>query len=327
MEIGLVLGKFMPVHAGHLALIDFAAARCEHLIVLLCATEMEPILSAIREEWLQALFVDNRHITIEVLTYDESILPNTSVSSREVSRIWAARLSEFFPQVNRVFASEAYGKYLAEAMGIAYTLFDPKRVQVPVSATAIRERPFANWEHIPKLVQPYFVKKVCIAGTESTGKTTLVRRLADHFGLSALHEVARDIIEHTESCSYAHLQEIAAHHANAIQEAVAKAHKVLIVDTDVRITQSYSHFLFGRDLPVADWIAALNQFDRHLYLCADAPFVQDGTRLPLDQRNLLDLSHRQVYQEQGISLIEIKGDWEARFERGKEVIEEMLSGE
>ncbi len=317
----------MPVHAGHLALIDFAAAQCDQLIVLLCVSEQEPIPGDIRYDWLQKIFADNSQIIIQLFEYDESVLPNTSVSSQEVSRIWAEQLSSVFPEVNRIFASEDYGEYLAHEMGIEYQLFDPARVQVPISATAIRQHPFLNWEHIPLIVRPYFVKMICVAGTESTGKTSLVKRLATHFGVSALHEVARDIVEHTESCTYADLQAIAVHHAEAIQEATANAHKVLIVDTDVRITQSYSRFLFGRDLPVADWITTLNQFDRHLYLSADAPFVQDGTRLPLDQRNLLDRSHRQVYQEQEIELIEISGDWEARFERGKEVIEELLSGE
>jgi HTH-type transcriptional repressor of NAD biosynthesis genes len=30
---GLVIGKFMPVHNGHIALINFAASQCDELIV------------------------------------------------------------------------------------------------------------------------------------------------------------------------------------------------------------------------------------------------------------------------------------------------------
>lgn len=37
MTTGLGLGKFYPLHAGHLGLITFAQQRCDRLMVLVCA--------------------------------------------------------------------------------------------------------------------------------------------------------------------------------------------------------------------------------------------------------------------------------------------------
>ena len=44
MRRGLVIGKFMPVHKGHLALIDFALTQCDELIVSMSYTVKDPIL-------------------------------------------------------------------------------------------------------------------------------------------------------------------------------------------------------------------------------------------------------------------------------------------
>lgn len=43
MKIGLVFGKFMPLHAGHLSLIEFAVENCDRLNVILCYTYEEEI--------------------------------------------------------------------------------------------------------------------------------------------------------------------------------------------------------------------------------------------------------------------------------------------
>ena len=40
---GLVLGKFMPLHKGHIHLIETAAAEVDELTVLVCSTKEEPI--------------------------------------------------------------------------------------------------------------------------------------------------------------------------------------------------------------------------------------------------------------------------------------------
>ena len=75
----------MPLHCGHLALIDFAGKQCDELIILLCYTDKEPIAGSLREEWLKKNLAGIANTTIISYRYDEDLLPNTSVSSREVS--------------------------------------------------------------------------------------------------------------------------------------------------------------------------------------------------------------------------------------------------
>jgi nicotinamide riboside kinase len=60
------------------------------------------------------------------------------------------------------------------------------------------------------------------------------------------------------------------------------------------------------------------QFSRFAHL-------QDGTRLSEAERNLLDLSHRQVLTDHNIDIIEIKGDWNERFEKAVEQINKLIA--
>ena len=83
-------------------------------------------------------------------------------------------------------------------MHARHVVFDPERKNVPVSATLIRTRPFAYWEHIPESVRPYFVKKICFYGPESTGKTYMSALMADRFQTAWVPEAARSVLTSNE---------------------------------------------------------------------------------------------------------------------------------
>jgi len=53
MRTGLVLGKFMSIHLGHLALIRYARRHCDRLLVLVCANDREPIPGPLRRRWAE----------------------------------------------------------------------------------------------------------------------------------------------------------------------------------------------------------------------------------------------------------------------------------
>src|SRR5205814_5917310 len=66
---------------------------------------------------------------------------------------------------------------------------------VPISGTLIRQDPIKHWEDLPEVVRPYFVKRVCVFGPESTGKSTLARDLARHFQTVYASEYARPLLD------------------------------------------------------------------------------------------------------------------------------------
>ncbi|MFT3826228.1 MAG: AAA family ATPase [Chitinophagaceae bacterium] len=321
MRTGLVLGKFMPLHKGHIALIEFGLQHCTQLIVLLCATDKEPISGTLRMQWLQSTFGHNDRIQIILMQYNEELLPNTSVSSRSVSQQWAQYIKETLPLIDVIFTSEPYGDYMAEYLQIEHRSFDQQRRQFNVAASGILKAPFTHWDLIAPAAKTGFVKKICISGSESTGKSTLAESLARYFNTAFVPEMAREVIEKTEDVVYDDLLKIAALHAEEINRRTTNANKLLICDTDVNITRSYSRYLFNRPLQVARWIDEANSFHLHIFLDTDCPFVQDGTRLSEEERNTLSHFHQQQLKERNISYYTIGGNWQQRFEAAKTLIE------
>jgi HTH-type transcriptional regulator, transcriptional repressor of NAD biosynthesis genes len=321
MMTGLVFGKFMPLHKGHLALIDFAASHCDKLYVVLCYTMQEPIDGVTRKEWLIKSLNEYSNVTLIPFAYDETILPNTSVSLREVSAAWATAFKQLVPDVMVVFTSEKYGDYIAEYLDIRHVMFDEHRLNIPVSANAIRKDPFLYWNLIADAAKPLFVKKVAIVGTESTGKTILTERLAAHFNTSYVPEMARQIIEETETCTLDHLYQVASLHAKTILEKLTDANKILFSDTDILITSSYAEFLFGHTLQVEPWITEANRFDLYLFLEPDCEYIQDGTRLSREKREELSRHHKQFFSKAGVNYISIDStDWQERFDSAVDCI-------
>src|SRR5262249_52380975 len=161
--------------------------------------------------------------------------------------LWRAALQRVLPcRPDRVFASEDYGKRLAEELGGAFVPVDRSRWAVPTSGTAVRTDPMASWDYLPRCVRPYFVKRVCVFGPESTGKTTLARQLAEHFRTAWVPEYARTLLEARDGELTASDLPLIARGQVASEDALARnARKVLICDTDPLATLVWSETLYG----------------------------------------------------------------------------------
>lgn len=257
--------------------------------------------------------------------YDESVLPNTSESSKEVSKIWANEFSKLIPDVNVLFTSEPYGAYVAEFMSINHLSFDEKRSQISISGSQIRKSLYDSYHFLPDSTKSYFQKKVVLLGTESTGKSTLAHSLSTRFRASLVHELGRDVIPDSNSFSIDQLLQIVAGHTKNIIEAKNSLKPLVIIDTDIHITQSYAKYTLGEYLDLPGSIYDLNRADLYLYLDKDIPYIQDGTRLDEADRNRLDTSHRDTLQDFGIEFEELAGSYEERNRKAFELVKNLLN--
>jgi len=285
-----VFGKFMPFHSGHEAMIRFALSQCDFLTVIVCCSDRELMPCSQRKRWITDTFEENENVEVVMFDYEEDELPNTSVSSSEVSKIWAAKFKELLPDHTRLITSEPYGDMVAGFMGIEHIAYDPDKQLHPVSATKIRTDAFGNWEFLPESVKEDYITKVVILGTESTGKTTLTERLSDHFKSSFVLEAGRDVIPDSTAFTMDDLSRVASVHAERIADASVGKSPLLIIDTDVHITMSYGQFVFEMLPQVDECIYKRNKADLYLYLNNDVAYVQDGSRLSEEDRNQLDPS-------------------------------------
>lgn len=324
MVKALVFGKFLPFHKGHEAMIRFALTKCDYLTVLICCCDSEHILPEVRHKWISETFFDIKNIDIKCFLYSESDLPSTSEASREISKKWANKFKELYPTHSLIVTSEKYGDYVAEYMGTKHISFDEPRNAVPISATKIRNNITKNWNFLPNSTKKSFAIKIVLLGTESTGKSTLMKKLSDHYKCSYVNEAGRDVVSSSQTFKFDDLYTIANEHAKRIERAIIGDSRLIIIDTDIHITKSYANFIFNKNLVIDDGVMETNVADVYLYLNNDVPFIQDGTRLTESDRNLLDKSHRKIMADNDIKYHEITGDWDDRLIKSINIIDDYI---
>lgn len=286
---GLIIGKFMPPHQGHILLMEHAVRlsekKCDELVVCVCSRPDEPIDGALRFKWMKQIVASSPVLRDKVKLFRVSKnLPQDKEPSREASKIWAGYLKKRFGRFDYVYTSEGYGPFLAEYLGCIHAEVDPMRKMIPVSATAIRQKPLSNWDYIPEPVRPYFIKRICLYGPESTGKSTLARQLAEHFHTAFAEEWARAYIDRNlghnwqKELSLQHFEKIARGHLRAVEEKSRQADKLLFVDTDAITTMIYSQ-VYLKDVPKAVYDAIAGQkYDYYLFCDIDLPWTGDCQR-------------------------------------------------
>jgi HTH-type transcriptional repressor of NAD biosynthesis genes len=173
-------------------------------------------------------------------------------------------------------------------------------------------------------VRPYYVKKICLYGAESTGKSTLAERLAQHYQTSFVPEAARTLLTNSLECTYEDILRIAETQAQWVEQSLNGANKLLFCDTDLLTTKVYAQYLFGQVPTFASWIRAVNQYDLHLFLDTDVPYEQDGTRLGSPTRPALRDLFLETLKEAHTPFVLINGDWDQRFHTACRLVEERF---
>jgi NadR type nicotinamide-nucleotide adenylyltransferase len=128
----------------------------------------------------------------------------------------------------------------------------------------------------------YSVKRICLHGPESVGKSRLAAQLAAHFGTAWVPEYGRTYCEENGTdLDSAQLLDIAqvqqAMVSKAEHAAAAYGRDMLILDTDPLMTAVWCDMM---DVPRDPWFAAFDDVaDLYLLCDIDLPWVGDGTRI------------------------------------------------
>ncbi|MEN9358628.1 MAG: hypothetical protein RL095_163 [Verrucomicrobiota bacterium] len=276
----MVLGKFLPPHRGHLFLVEFARRRVDRLYVVVGSLQAEPIPGELRFDWMRQLCPD----CIVLHLTDEN--PQQPEEHPDFWGIWERSLKRILPEpVDFVFASENYGTPLAAVLGAQFIPCDIPRATIPVSGTAVRRAPAANWSFLPPPVQAFYRRRICLFGPESCGKSTLAAQLAAHFGGTMVPEFARDFLESLgREPVEADLPSIARGQIALQQKLEATAGPWLFCDTDALATCIWQDFLFGRPSTELESLAAESRCELTLLCDIDLPWVADPVRYLPDQR-------------------------------------------
>lgn len=320
MKRGLVIGKFMPIHNGHIALINFAASQCDELIVSMSFTPEDKIDPVLRFEWIKEIFKDQANIKPAIIAdnFDDE---NLSVNER--TNIWAIRMREVYPKIDILFSSEFYGEPFAFNLQAEHILFDEPRKSIPVSATLIRNHPFQHWEFIPKEVRPYFVKKICFYGPESTGKSTMVEKMAMHYQTTFVPEVARELISSNDITIH-DIIKIGTAQTERVKEKTNVANKIVFCDTDLITTKIYSQYYLNEVPQILNDLENEICYDLYFLLDIGVEWVADHLRDFGDRRLEMFNLFKDELEKRGINYIQISGNYREREEKIKKIIDSIL---
>lgn len=310
-KTGMLLGKFLPPHYGHVYLGDFARHFVKELTIVVGTLEREPIPGRLRFEWMRQLFP-----TVNVVHLDED-LPQDPSEHPDFWAIWQAALQRVLPcRPEVIFASEPYGEKLAEVLGGRFIPVNPDRSIRPVSGSAVRDDPFKHWDLIPPPVRSHYVKRICVFGPESTGKSTLAQKLAAHFNTLFVPEYARTLLEWREGrLKESDMPDIARGQAASEDALAPYANRILFTDTDPLATCVWSEVIFGRTVPEVTALAEVRRPDLYLLCDVDVPWVPDIVRyLPEERSGFLEKCEA-ILNEHGRYYVKISGGWDERFEK------------
>lgn len=291
---GLVIGRFAPLTLGHINLINYASTLCEEVLVILSFDtkwlEKQPgrdqriLTLKNRLRWLKQAYHDIPQVKITFV--DESNILGYPEGWSAFAHLIYAECNRLGYQPDAMFSSElAYDQICQQYFDqMKHIIVDANRTNVPISASQIRHNLIKNWGYLPSVVRQDYVKKVCIIGIESCGKTTMTKYLAKQFNTSWVEEYGRTYIE-TVLCNDEFLLQSSDYVKIAIQqkyleEQAAKTanNGILFCDTNAFITQFYHRLYEGIDEPVLAALALAEQYDLTLILGDNVPWVDDGLR-------------------------------------------------
>jgi HTH-type transcriptional repressor of NAD biosynthesis genes len=128
--LGLVVGKFAPLHLGHEWLIDQAARQCDRLLILSYSKpEFHHCAPAVRQQWLAARFPTHEAIVLDdswlrrkcaVREIPAHPVPGNDASDDAQQQFLAWLLGSVLQRSpDAMFSSEAYGPSCAMVLGTA----------------------------------------------------------------------------------------------------------------------------------------------------------------------------------------------------------------
>ena len=144
-ETGLIVGRFDPPHLGHSYMIEWAAARCDRLVVFVNSSEVRDTApGSLRALWLAGLHPD-------VVVHEVRHALGTDFGDEDLWAKWMALFHSRWPHdegPHAVFSSDDYVGELARRFGATSIVVDADRANVPISATQIRESPADHLHHL-----------------------------------------------------------------------------------------------------------------------------------------------------------------------------------
>ena len=181
-----------------------------------------------------------------------------------------------------------------------------------------------NVREPPASRAPTDLVHVVITGSECTGKSTLARRLAEHYSVECVPEFVREFAKTVGGrIQFSDHGPIARGQMDLEDEYAARASGLLLHDTDLVSTVVYCRHYFGR---CPEWITAAGidrRADLYLVCDIDVPWTPDELRDRGDRREEMHKAFVDAVAESGARWEVVRGDETTRFARARELVDSV----
>jgi len=319
-----VLGKFLPPHKGHRALIDLAASFSQHVVVAVEEQKNEKISVSDRAQIVRSFVPYN--VSVKELRGHHPQSPQESASEEDFWAHWSKTIKSIACDVDVIVSSDDYGKRLADDLGADWIRCD--RNIFPTSATKIKDNLWENFSDLVEQSQSILARRVTLLGAESTGKSTLAKNLSSVFDAALVPEYAEyHIKNHPPLYDKKFFQSMIAGQTG-YRAAFGRDKKIIIEDSSAVTTALYAHEFGHVDL-AKQILKSATESPPHLVIVSKL----NGSRFAPDVHREGNEEKRHAHEKMLLEWLEknkwnyvtVEGDWDERFQMAQEHMENFVS--
>ena len=318
MKIGLVIGKFLPLHNGSLTVCKVAENLSKELIIIIINAPDDPIPIDLRIKWLKQ---ENPRAFVTV------IQKNGLSNKNQVNKVLNRFSKKFKSNDFHLISSNPSSATLAKKLKIKYLILDPYRLSQDIRSKDILTNPYSNWLKMPLSVRLSLIKRVVLIGPESVGKSTIAEHLQESLIQQPfLPEYGRpyEIFRSPGPYKDHEFEDIIAGHAAHRQALLPFSGPIFIEDTDELATAVWVEMLMGKRLPNIE--RKINLPYLYLLLDPSVPFISERTRYFNNEKRLEFFNKIKFKLDfYKASYTTIKGPWSARKTACEKKIKALLS--
>ncbi len=172
------------------------------------------------------------------------------------------------------------------------------------------------------------MKKIVVIGPESTGKSSLCKALAEHYGTAWCTEYAREYLElHGKEYSYDDLLKIAKGQLELEDRLVTSAkNELYFIDTNLYVMQVWSEYVFGKCHQFIIDNIVERKYDLYLLCNVDLPWSYDELREYPDEQPRKELYryYKELMINQSTPWTDISGNYDERLQKAIGAVDKII---
>jgi NadR type nicotinamide-nucleotide adenylyltransferase len=168
------------------------------------------------------------------------------------------------------------------------------------------------------------VKKICIVGPESTGKTTLARDLARQYNTVFVPEFAREYAYFHGKIRYSDVMKIVLAQTTLERQQVLLANRILFCDTCPLSTFVYSRHYFRKAPKKLYQMICKERYHLYMLMDADLPWQKDSVRDSKETQSRLWPKFYHELKARNLPMVVITGYGESRIRNAIHAVNQFV---